>query len=78
MFDITNDMHLLNLFNTQNQRPLHVACKNGHLEIVKLLLNNGANPHLNSYVDENEHENLLEVSARWSHKNILLFLLETV
>lgn len=30
--------YLLNRANSQGQRPLYLACKNGHLEIVKFLI----------------------------------------
>jgi ankyrin repeat protein len=75
MFDNTSERHMINIKNAQNQRPLYVACKHGHLDIVKFLLENGADPYLKSNVDKNEQETLLEVSARWSHISILEYLL---
>mmetsp|Transcript_42092 Transcript_42092/g.40348 ORF Transcript_42092/g.40348 Transcript_42092/m.40348 type:complete len:93 (-) Transcript_42092:51-329(-) len=78
MFDVTSDYHIVNKWNIQKQRPLYVACKHGHLDVVKLLLNNGSNPHLFSHVSKEESENILEVSARWSHITILEYLLHNI
>ena len=78
MFDISSERHLVNKANLQGERPLYVACKHGHHDVVKLLLKNGSNPHLLSQVEEEEKENLLEVTGRWSHVGLLEFLLETI
>lgn len=55
-----------------------MACKNGHIDTVKLLLKNGANPFLLSMVEKSEYESVLEVSGRWSHKRVLLYLLDKI
>lgn len=43
-------------------RPLYEAARNGYSETVQLLLDSGANPHLDS-----NGENTLQVACRWNH-----------
>ena len=78
MFSIDNKHHILNNKNSSNQTPLYVGAKNGHLDVVQFLLERGANPHIKSYVSVNEKESLLDVSIRWSHIQIVEYLLKNV
>lgn len=42
--------HLLNKKNRFKQNALYLACKNGNLNIVKFLIQQSANPHVESSV----------------------------
>lgn len=44
MWKRDDPMHLINIKNIFGQTSLYVACKNGNLNIVKLLLDEGCNP----------------------------------
>jgi len=47
-FGFTVPLHILapmRLMSREYRHPLHAACRNGHIEIVKLLLQHGANVH---------------------------------
>lgn len=66
---------LINKRNSNGQTPLYVACKNGNLEVVKLLLGENADYLLTSLVDSEEETNL-EVAARWRHKKVIEELLK--
>jgi hypothetical protein len=78
MFECDSIYHILNRRNAQKQTPLYVAAKHGHLDVIQFLLKKGANPKFLSYVSSAEPESLLEVSIRWSHVQIVVFLLEEV
>lgn len=67
MWSRKDPMHLINMKNNFGQTPIYVACKHGNINIVKTLINEGCNPHVKSKVDKNVDENILQVSARWSH-----------
>lgn len=45
---------------------------------MKFLLEKGSDPHMLSYVDNHEKESIIEVCGRWSHTNILEYLLMEV
>jgi len=66
--------HLLNKKNQFGHTPLTVAAKNGNLNIVAFLLEEGANPHLTC----GDGENLLQVAARWDMFSIVSYLIEKV
>jgi ankyrin repeat protein len=58
-----------------------VACKNGNLNVVKLLITQGCNPFIRSATDHKSHdteslESNLQVAARWGHIEIVRYLLE--
>lgn len=59
----------------QGQTPLYVAAKHGNLTIVKHLIEAGADPLLNSIVEDRELETPLEVASRWGHYRIVEYLL---
>jgi ankyrin repeat protein len=71
--DIT---HIINTKNLFGQTALYVACKNGNLNIVKLLITQGCNPFISSSIDKQNLESNLQVAARWCHFEIVRYLLE--
>ena len=58
-----------------NQTPIYVGCRNGNLKIVQLLLDQQADPHILSEVDDEEYETALQVAVRWDHKIVVEYLL---
>lgn len=77
MYETSNPHHMVNLENSFGLRPLYIACLHGHLGLVKILMQAGANAHLFSYtnIDTKEEETILQLCARWSHETILQYLL---
>ncbi|TNV83475.1 hypothetical protein FGO68_gene7715 [Halteria grandinella] len=77
MYETTNPKHMVNHENSFGLRPLYIACLHGHLELVQILVQAGANPHLTSFtnIDTKEEETVLQLCARWSHDMIMQFLL---
>ena len=51
MYETHNPKHMINQENSFGMRPLYVACLHGHLEVVKVLVGYGADPHLLSITD---------------------------
>lgn len=79
MYNVDSPYHILNRCNIPHkQTPLYVAAKHGHLDMVKFLITLGADPKIQSIINENEHETILEVSVRWSHVKIVRYLLKSV
>lgn len=75
---IRNNTHPLALINKRNangQTPMYIACKNGNLEVVLLLLEENADYLIGSVIDLEEETNL-EVAVRWGHKKIVEVLLK--
>lgn len=64
--------------NSKGFRPIYEAAKYGHLEVMKLLYDYGADPRLLSYIADREQENALDVACRWSHAGIVSWLLGAV
>lgn len=77
-YERSDPNHLINRKNFLGQTPIYIAAKHGNLNAVKLLLERGANPKLESSISEGETENLLEVTARWNHINVFNYLLRHV
>lgn len=69
---------LVNRVDVQGHSPLYIACKNGNLQIVKILMQNHANPFALFSITESSQESILEVSARWGLVDITKYLLESV
>ena len=71
----THPLALINKRNAQGQTPMYIACKNGNLEVVILLLEENADYLLSSMVDSEEESNL-EVAVRWGHHKVAQILLK--
>ncbi|CAG9317359.1 unnamed protein product [Blepharisma stoltei] len=63
----TNENSFLNKRNVSGKTPLYEASLNGYPEIIKLLMDFGANPLIKSQVDGNEMESCLDVACRWGN-----------
>ena len=75
LHNTSHPLSLLNKRNKSGQTPLYVACKNGNLAVIMLLLTEGADYLLESLVDGEEESNL-EVAVRWRHKRVVIELLK--
>ncbi|KAI6171397.1 Alpha-latrotoxin-Lt1a-like protein [Aphelenchoides bicaudatus] len=69
---IKNSSQLVNANNKYNWYPLHGASSNNHLEIVKLLLSNGADVNAKN----NNNQTALHRAAFWGHLEVVKFLVE--
>ena len=67
-FSLVNKRHI-----ATNQTPLYVAAKHGNIEVVKLLVEQGAD-HLITSLVEGGQETSLEVSSRWGHVKVIEYL----
>ena len=72
---------LVNRRNLAGHTPLYEAALNGHLPVLRLLLELNANPELTSLTDGEDmsrvQEYPLQVAARWGHLHIVEHLLST-
>ncbi|KIJ05104.1 hypothetical protein PAXINDRAFT_33147, partial [Paxillus involutus ATCC 200175] len=71
----TDAVHLLldvNMQDIHSRTPLHLACSKGHLNIVELLVQNGAN--LN--VQDNYFSTPLHLACSKGHLNIVELLVQ--
>ena len=59
MYNKESPKFILNTKNFFGQTPLYVAAKNGNLNIVKLLIEEGCNPFIKSATDLNSEESNL-------------------
>jgi len=50
MLETSDPSHLLNHKNHLGQTPMHIAAKNGNLEVIKFLLSHKANYNIESEV----------------------------
>ena len=73
--NVSHPLSLINKRNRDGQTPLYIACKNGNLEVVLLLLSNDVDYLLTSTVG-NEEETALEVALRWGYRRIVQELLK--
>lgn len=70
--------HIINSYNSQGQTPIHIAAKNGNLEVVRLLVESRANHQLKSKAQPHDKsgETPLDVAVRWDHLSIVNYLLQ--
>ena len=71
----SHPLALINKRNNQGQTPMYIACKNGNLDVVLLLLSENVDYLLPSIID-NEEESNLEVAVRWRHRKVVEILLK--
>jgi hypothetical protein len=74
----TDPDSLPNRANAKGLRPIYEAAMYGHLDVVTLLFEYGADPQLLSRVSDAEQENSLDVACRWTHVKVVNWLLITV
>ena len=77
MYDKSHPSRMLNKKDRYSQTQIHIAGKDGNLEMLRFLLEQGANPHIRSGA-EGEEETVLQITARWSHLGLVEYLLEKV
>ncbi|MFC1724439.1 ankyrin repeat domain-containing protein [candidate division KSB1 bacterium] len=68
---LMNDPDLLNNRDRMNKTALHIACENGHTELVKFLVEKGANVNITDY----DFKKPLLWAAEKGHREILDILL---
>jgi hypothetical protein len=77
-FDQTNKANkpyfFINQKNYEGLTLLYVACLNGHVNMSKILLDNGAD-HLQKCGGGNEAQSVLDAAVRWGHQKLVEFLL---
>ncbi len=78
MYGLDSPYHILNRWNTHRQSPLYVAAKHGRLDVMVFLIGLGADPKMPSMVSKRESESVLEDSVRWSHVQIVRYLVEHI
>lgn len=67
-----NLVNFLNLINLKGLSPLHIAVRNGNLQSVLLLLQNGADPFLQT----SNNKTSFEIAAKFGFADILCYLFE--
>jgi hypothetical protein len=75
LYDEDSPQRLVNRPNYRGYTPFYVACKNGNVELIELLLVFKANPYQLCKVSTNESETGLVVAARWGHLEAVRYLL---
>jgi len=69
------ELFFINKKNFEFITPLYVATLNGHLNVVKILIENGAD-HLGKIGKDSEGEFVLQTSIRWKLSKIIEFYLD--
>lgn len=59
----------------EGQTPLYIAAKNGHTDVVRFLLKQGADPLAHSNCDDMQ-ETCLEVAVRWHYASVVQELMK--
>jgi ankyrin repeat protein len=75
LYQTDHPMHVLNKPLWKDQTPLYIACKNGNIDCVRLLLEKGAKAIIKSKIGEDDYESNLSVSVRWSKLEVIKLLL---
>jgi len=75
LYDPESADRLANKPNFRGYSPLYIACKNGNLELVKVLLDFKANPFQLCKISPKQKESILVVAARWGHLDVVKHLL---
>lgn len=70
--------HFLNETNKYGLNALYIACRNGHLRVVSLLIQKKANPHVKCTLSRGFKETPIEVAVRWNHKECVQYLLDNI
>jgi hypothetical protein len=70
------DINILLNTHLNGKTLMYAACREGKLDIVKLLLSLDVNPHIKSILEENEIEDCLQVACRWNYPNVVDALLK--
>jgi ankyrin repeat protein len=69
---LENDFINLNYIDSEGQTPLHRSCKIGNIDIVKLLLNNGASLNLT-----NRHGWYpIHIASYFGYTNLVIYLIQ--
>jgi hypothetical protein len=71
--DSQKNKFFVNQKNYDGVTPLYIACLNGHLKVVEILLINGAD-HLIKCGEKSEEQSVLDVSIRWGHVRLVDYL----
>lgn len=64
----------INQKNYDGMTPLFIACLNGHLKVVEILIANSAD-HLIKCGEKNEEQSVLDVSIRWGHIKLVNYFI---
>ena len=59
MYSIKDTEHIINAPSISGRTPLNVATSNGHLHLVKYLIEKGADPHIRSQMTASKTESNL-------------------
>ena len=71
ILETTNGKININLFDTEGQTALHQSCLNGNFELVKLLVEFGADVKLAN----RDGWNALHIAVYGGHQDIVLYLI---
>eukprot|EP01017_Pseudomicrothorax_dubius_P033000 TRINITY_DN4375_c0_g2_i10.p1 TRINITY_DN4375_c0_g2~~TRINITY_DN4375_c0_g2_i10.p1 ORF type:complete len:343 (+),score=28.92 TRINITY_DN4375_c0_g2_i10:134-1162(+) len=68
--------NLLNKKCSRGTNALYLAAQNGNINVIKFLIENGANPHIESKVIGGSLEAPLTAACRWGHLPIVQYLVQ--